>query len=445
MRGVLLVSIFYFILVNALLPKSFSFYCQTKYARKMPREVRLQLGSREVEHGVPEHVLIAGAGIIGLSTAYYLQKNHGIQSVTLIDPSGEIAPAASGKAGGFLALDWNDQTYTEQLTRRSFSLHQELADALGAFSIQYRRLTCAAVNVNPQVKMARPKGKKMQGVQWAEQVENNAVVGVRPLGDEDSIAQVHPKKLCEQMWNEICKNVPNANIVKGSVTGAVHNEEDGKLVGGQLSDGTIVEGDALLYSCGPWTADFMTGVKYHSVVVPTESVLSQCVFFSGCGDPEIYVRPDSTAYCTGFPEPERRVTERPGEESISPDKVSTILQSVRDACGYKEEEQGINDVTPGGKGLPALQTTVPPVVEQACYLPTTPDGVPAMGALPVEIAGKSCYVATGHGCWGILLGPASGESMASLIMTGKSTVHVDLTPFRPSRFPSFGLVPQLSI
>ena len=51
----------------------------------------------------PKTVVIAGGGVIGTSTAYYLAKNHGIKSI-LVDPTGTIAPAASGKAGGFLAL-----------------------------------------------------------------------------------------------------------------------------------------------------------------------------------------------------------------------------------------------------------------------------------------------------------------------------------------------------
>ena len=33
-----------------------------------------------------------------------------ILSIILVDVTGEISPAASGKAGGFLALDWNDRS-----------------------------------------------------------------------------------------------------------------------------------------------------------------------------------------------------------------------------------------------------------------------------------------------------------------------------------------------
>jgi glycine/D-amino acid oxidase-like deaminating enzyme len=74
-------------------------------------------------------VLICGGGVIGASIAYFLARR-GI-ATTVIERTG-IACAASGKAGGFLALDWNDGTPVEQLARRSFALHGQLADELDA-------------------------------------------------------------------------------------------------------------------------------------------------------------------------------------------------------------------------------------------------------------------------------------------------------------------------
>jgi glycine/D-amino acid oxidase-like deaminating enzyme len=369
----------------------------------------------------PRNVIIAGAGVIGTSTAYYLAKEFGISS-TLIDPSGEIAPAASGKAGGFLALDWNDYSSIGPLTRRSFQLHQEIADHVGASNIQYRRLTCAAINCsdddeNSKGVVARPKGKKLEGIEWAE---GAAVMGMQLLGDEQTTAQVHPKMLCETLYSKACELAPETSTVKGKVVSAKH-DDNGKLIGALLEDGSVVQGDALLFACGPWTADIMTGTKYHSVILPTtgSTSLTQCVFFSGYGDPEVYVRPDQTAYCTGFPDPPVFVKERPGHEEVRSEAVAKIQTSVQKASRLDGE----------------------PTLTQACYLPSTPDGIPMMG--PVQDM-QDCYVATGHTCWGILMGPASGESMAHLIATGESP-HVDLSPFAPSRFGTFQMVPSSSL
>lgn len=387
-------------------------------------------------------VVIAGAGIVGTATAYYLARNHGITHITIIDPTGTIAPAASGKAGGFLALDWNDGSSTQELTRRSFALHQSLADELGAASIQYRRLTCAALTVHPDdgIGSTKPRGAKLSGIEWAQAASNATanssnerssppmnVRSCRPLGNEETIAQVNPKLLCQRLWNETQRLTNGkATLRKGKVLSGLHNNEGGQLLGAQLDDQTVLEADALLFACGPWTASMMKGIKYHSVIIPTVRVLTQCVFFSGCGDPEVYVRPDATAYCTGFPDAAKFVTELPGEEAVRPEAVAKIVGAVREATGSTSSTHG------------ALYQE--PTIQQACYLPTTNDGIPVMGKIPPEIAGGAgCYVATGHTCWGILLGPASGECMASLIAT--QACPIDLQSFSPKRFGEFQIVP----
>ncbi|KAL3922129.1 MAG: hypothetical protein SGARI_006522, partial [Bacillariaceae sp.] len=210
----------------------------------------------------------------------------------------------------------------------------------------------------------------------------------RSLGDESTIAQVHPKKLCEAMWDHVQSLTPDSKLVQGKVIGAVYDESDkGKLIGAKLNDGTVVECDALLYACGPWTADNMFGTKYHSLIVPTTKTLSQCVFFSGFGDPEVYVRPDNTAYCTGFPDPPVRVTEQPGREEVREDAISKIQQATELASSKSKEFA----FTANG-GEQSLQ--------QACYLPSTSDGIPMMGPLQKQ---PGQYVCTGHTCWGILM------------------------------------------
>ena len=82
-------------------------------------------------------VLICGGGVIGASIAYFLSCR-GV-AATVIERT-EIACAASGKAGGFLALDWCDGTPLEALARRSFALHAGLAAEIGG-DWGYRRLT----------------------------------------------------------------------------------------------------------------------------------------------------------------------------------------------------------------------------------------------------------------------------------------------------------------
>lgn len=381
-------------------------------------------------------VVIAGAGVIGTSAAYYLAKNHAdqISSITIIDRTGRIAPAASGKAGGFLALDWNDFSPVGPLARRSFHLHNQIADHLGCEKIQYRRLNCASISVEENNKK-KPNGKKLEGVEWAsgsryntsgdqyELKEYGNISGVKVLGDESTIAQVHPKKLCDAMWSFV-QSVESisSQLIQGSLNlGDIEysNEDNNRRVGKRMNliiqgDDRKLSADAVLFACGPWTEciNGIFGVKYHSVIIPTRPrVLTQAVFFDGFGDPEVYPRPDGTAYCCGYPDPPMKVTEHPGEEEVMKDKVEQVVRGVQHCSGGKEGILGKD-----------------PEKAQSCYLPSTPDNLPVIGQLEKE----GIFCATGHSCWGILMAPATGESIASLIVSGIPSI--DLKPFQPYRF-----------
>jgi glycine/D-amino acid oxidase-like deaminating enzyme len=59
----------------------------------------------------------------------------------------------------------------------------------------------------------------------------------------------------------------------------------------------------------------------------------------------------------------------------------------------------------------------------------TRDGLPLIG----RIGGlEGACVATGHGVWGMLNAPATGEAMAELILEGRAR-SVDLRAFDPAR------------
>ena len=118
-------------------------------------------------HKKPQQVVIAGGGVIGCATAYYLAKEHGI-GATIVDRK-SIAAAASGNAGGFLARDWNDGSPTQEMTHRSFDLHATLAEDLKKYgATDYRRLTCVAVGVDGRTAVQKPGGKKLENVDWAD-------------------------------------------------------------------------------------------------------------------------------------------------------------------------------------------------------------------------------------------------------------------------------------
>jgi len=60
--------------------------------------------------------------------------------------------------------------------------------------------------------------------------------------------------------------------------------------------------------------------------------------------------------------------------------------------------------------------------------PTTPDGLPLIGALPGL---DGIYLATGHGMLGVTLAPATANLLAPLVLEGRAAP--ELAPFDPAR------------
>ena len=122
-------------------------------------------------------VVICGAGVIGACTAYFLARR-GID-VVVVERT-EVAAAASGKAGGFLALDWSAGTPLDALARRSFQLHAALPDEI-AGDWAYQRMTAYSGLVVPD--HARTPAK----LDWL----SDGVVVVNRLGTPETTAIVH--------------------------------------------------------------------------------------------------------------------------------------------------------------------------------------------------------------------------------------------------------------
>lgn len=70
-------------------------------------------------------VVVVGAGIMGLSTAYHLAKNHGVSRVIVIDAS-YLCGGASGRNGGGVRAQWSSETNV-RLMQESVELCKEFA------------------------------------------------------------------------------------------------------------------------------------------------------------------------------------------------------------------------------------------------------------------------------------------------------------------------------
>lgn len=352
------------------------------------------------------HVLICGGGVIGASIAYFLSCR-GV-SATVIERTG-LACAASGKAGGFLALDWCDGTPLEALARRSFAMHARLAEEIGN-DWGYRRLTTYGGSLG----LGRRGAANV--IDW---VSASVAVDQR-LGSTETTAQVHPAKFTAKMMQ--AAQAWGAELRLGQVTGMVRR--NGRAAGVEI-DGEIVEGDAVVIAMGPWSIlaaawlplPTVYGLKGHSLVLETQTRIPAAALFleyrEASGEvqtPELFPRPDGTTYVCAISS-ERPLPIDPAE--VSPDPGA--IERLRRMCDE------LSPVLAAAKVL----------AQQACYRPVTRDGLPLIG----RVAGvEGAYIATGHSVWGILNAPATGEAMAELIADGAPR-SIDLSPFDPARSP----------
>jgi glycine/D-amino acid oxidase-like deaminating enzyme len=124
-------------------------------------------------------VLICGGGVIGAAIAYFLGRR-GADAIVI--ERTEVGCAASGKSGGFLALDWCDGTPLGPLARRSFALHARLAEELGG-DWGYRPLDTFGGIVGSA-------SSQRHDLSW---VSDRVSIRQR-LGSTETTAQVHPAR-----------------------------------------------------------------------------------------------------------------------------------------------------------------------------------------------------------------------------------------------------------
>ncbi|XP_061339995.1 putative oxidoreductase TDA3 [Gastrolobium bilobum] len=368
----------------------------------------------------PKHVVVCGGGVVGVCTAYFLAKKGA--AVTLIEKS-DVACAASGKAGGFLALDWCDGGPVEALASASFNLHRSLSQELdGPRSYGYRPLTTLSLTVTESDSPVSASGGGGYLPSWVDGPARSP----RTSGTLETTAQVHPQLFTRTLIGRAVES-HGVEVVIGKLE---RLEVEGGRVGSVvLEGGRVIDSDAVVLALGPWSSKLellsslfrVYGLKAHSIVLEprepnaiTPHALSLSYYPSKRATPldtEVYPRPTGEVYVCGMSR-EEEVPDDPEEIRGNPESIEMLKRVAKTVSSHL------------GEGVARVKA------EQACFLPCTDDGVPIIGEVPGV---KGCYVATGHSCWGILNGPATGAAMAELVIDGHSTI-VDLKHFSPARF-----------
>ncbi|KAL6220377.1 hypothetical protein ACLB2K_008133 [Fragaria x ananassa] len=231
-----------------------------------------------------------------------------------------------------------------------------------------------------------------------------------------------------------CRTLISKAVEVYGVEVVIGKLEEGGVVEGRvdsvvLEGGRVINSDAVVLALGPWCGKFemlsslfrVYGLKAQSIVLrpkEPEAITPHALFlsyYSAQGgkplDPEVYPRPTGEVYICGMSS-EAEVPDNPEEIVGNPESIETLKRVAINVSSHLRE--GEAEVK----------------AEQACFLPCTDDGPPVIGELPGI---KGCYVATGHNCWGILNGPATGAAMAELVLDGQASI-VDLSRFSPARF-----------
>ncbi|KAG8695965.1 hypothetical protein FRC09_008825 [Ceratobasidium sp. 395] len=299
------------------------------------------------------NVVIVGGGIIGTSTA------------------------ASGKAGGFLAVNWHSNN-TKSLAELSFLLHQELADEHnGTERWGYRRTETLQIDID-----ADRRTKAVPGAEWLKSVS-----GIAKLGDTKSTGQVHPRLLTQALAESAESRgvqIHIATVTKfefapdsKTVTGVVATKSDGSEI-------TIPATD-VVFAAGPWTgklarellgkdagvaARILPSEPSSSIILrPTQTITNHMLFTelsmsTHASEPEVYPRSDGTVYLCG--------AGGETEDAVLPDRADEVRPPPEAIKRLKDAAEFIS---------PGTFADAEVVAEQCCFRPNSHTGLPIIGKI----------------------------------------------------------------
>jgi len=392
--------------------------------------------------------VIVGAGIIGVSTAYYLslQNPSSASRIHLIDNSPRLFASASGYAAGFLASDWYS-AHVAPLGALSFRLHKELADEHdGRTRWSYSKSTGTSHIPSKKTKKSHDAdwlaagGSRDQaagehefttgdGPAWLTMQEGDRV---EVISEDESVAQVDPLRLCKFLLGESLDRGVRVHQ-PAEVTGV--SVDDGSVLNGvriKGEDGKEYDVDCkrIVVCAGAWTPDVFAKLfpasklkvpvlpyAGHSLVVRSprwtkehEDAGCHAVFSTDSSgfSPEIFNRIGGEIYIAGLNDAELEL----------PD-IAT------DARSDDESVKKLKKAAVRMLGLPNGEDDLEVVREGLCFRPITIKGPPIVSRVQDEKLGGGMktlgggkggvFLAVGHGPWGISQSLGTGKVLTELI------------------------------
>ena len=373
-------------------------------------------------------VVIIGAGVHGLATAYYLAANHGVRRVAVLD-KGYVGGGGSGRNTAILRSNY----LTPEGVRfyaRSVRLYRSLAADLN-FNVMFAprgHLTLAHNDGSLRTMHWRAEVNKLQGVD-SEVISPAEIKRLVPFMDVSEQtrypilgALYHPPggiirhdavnwgyaRAADALGVQIHQNTEVLGI----------RTESGRVTGVSTSRGDVSTPVVLNCTAG-WASlvNEMAGVRLPIITHPLQAAVTEPVkMFLGSvvvsGSLHVYVSQ----------------TDR-GELVFGASTDPYASYSMRGSLEFTEElASHVLELMPSISKLRVLR-------QWAGLCDITPDFSPIMGVTEV----KGFLVDVGWGTYGFKAGPAAGEAMAELVATGKLPKLIaafDLARFAEGRLAS---------
>ena len=368
-----------------------------------------QLGLLDESDPLPRsaEVAIIGAGLIGVSAAYFLSQA-GVADICVIDRGRVLGEASGANAGGL----WFAQQSPElgpiaALARASSVLYDELASQ---FDFDFRR--CGMVELLDDERQIVEAEARLATVREAgfraEKVAGKHARSLEPgLGFTPSGALYYPDEAClhpARLGAELMRHL------KGNGVRFCLGNEVGELTPQvQTAQGSL-EAKTTVIASGAWTPQVTRALGWEPPIKPMRGTLLAVEPL-----PEIL---HHTVLTTRYYYWQLSSGHIGGGGSI-------------DDVGF---EQGVDPATT--KLIrEEMERLVPAVVGQptACawsgFRPYCEDMRPVIGPVPRQ---EGTFVAAGHFKKGVMLAPVTGKILADLITQGKT--DLPMGPLDPARF-----------
>ena len=411
----------------------------------------------------PRHVVIVGAGIVGLSTAWFLLKR-GV-SVTILDRE-EIGESASCGNAGLLSIghypltrpgvSWRGMKWMLNSTSPLF-IKPRISRELIAWLWRFHR-HCNQRHLDRCMAVLCDMGFKTLAI-WEDMIREESIrcdyarngwLDVVMNPDNMAHAEAEAKSLAQYGYSHRRLNGDELRardpIFRDEVAGAIHYTDSarahpgdfldglaracarrgatmrtnahvtaierattGTVTGARLIDGSVVEGDAVVLAAGVWCPELAASAKLHVPMVGARGYHVQ-----------LHGLPKMPS--TGMVLHETFVAVTPMHHANRAElRLAGTLEI--DRLGQPWRRNRLAMLTRGAERyLHGLDVAIT-ASEWAGYRPCTSDGMPVLGFARNS---PGLLIAGGHAMMGMTLGPVTGQAATEMLFGEKPCFDVSM-------------------